>query len=72
MIATSDDWGVSKPDPGFFRQMLEARYRGPDGKLRPAPSTFQRKTDAARYLRPRGAWPATEPPDKGERGEQGA
>ena len=23
MIATSDDWGVSKPDPGFFRQMLE-------------------------------------------------
>ena len=24
MIATSDDWGVSKPDPGFFRQMLEA------------------------------------------------
>jgi HAD superfamily hydrolase (TIGR01549 family) len=24
MIATSDDWGISKPDPGFFRQMLEA------------------------------------------------
>ena len=23
MIATSDDWGVSKPDPEFFRQMLE-------------------------------------------------
>lgn len=23
MIATSDDWGVPKPDPGFFRQMLE-------------------------------------------------
>jgi FMN phosphatase YigB (HAD superfamily) len=23
MIATSDDWGVSKPNPGFFRQMLE-------------------------------------------------
>ncbi|MGO9781410.1 MAG: HAD family hydrolase [Streptosporangiaceae bacterium] len=23
MIATSDDWGVSKPDPDFFRQMLE-------------------------------------------------
>jgi FMN phosphatase YigB (HAD superfamily) len=23
LIATSDDWGVSKPDPGFFRQMLE-------------------------------------------------
>ena len=23
MIATSDDWGVSKPDPGFFRKMIE-------------------------------------------------
>ena len=23
MIATSEDWGVSKPDPRFFRQMLE-------------------------------------------------
>ncbi len=23
MIATSDDWGVSKPDPAFFRRMLE-------------------------------------------------
>ena len=28
----------------------QARYRGPDGKLRPAPATFQRKTDAARWL----------------------
>src|SRR6201996_5631298 len=28
----------------------QARYRGPDGKLRPAPSTFQRKNDAARWL----------------------
>nr|WP_067823242.1 HAD family hydrolase [Actinomadura kijaniata] len=23
MIATSDDWGVSKPDPGFFRCVVE-------------------------------------------------
>jgi HAD superfamily hydrolase (TIGR01549 family) len=23
MIATSDDWGVSKPEPGFFRRILE-------------------------------------------------
>lgn len=23
LIATSDDWGVSKPDPAFFRRMLE-------------------------------------------------
>lgn len=24
LIATSDDWGVSKPDPGFFRHVVEA------------------------------------------------
>ena len=30
MIATSDDWGVSKPDPGFFRRMLEAAPGGAD------------------------------------------
>lgn len=24
MVATSDDWGVSKPEPGFFRRMVEA------------------------------------------------
>jgi len=24
MIATSDDWGVTKPDPGFFEKMIEA------------------------------------------------
>jgi len=24
MIATSDDWGVSKPDPEFFRCLVEA------------------------------------------------
>ncbi|NEA24434.1 HAD family hydrolase [Actinomadura bangladeshensis] len=24
MIATSDDWGVSKPDPGFFRCVVDA------------------------------------------------
>jgi integrase len=28
----------------------QARYRGPDGKLRSAPKTFERKTDAARWL----------------------
>ncbi len=33
MIATSDDWGVSKPDPGFFRRMLEEAPGGPDGIL---------------------------------------
>ena len=30
MIATSDDWGVSKPDPGFFRRMLEVTPGGAD------------------------------------------
>lgn len=29
---------------------FQARYRGPDGKLRSAPHTFERKTDAARWL----------------------
>ncbi|WP_067451421.1 HAD family hydrolase [Actinomadura macra] len=24
LVATSDDWGVSKPDPGFFRAVVEA------------------------------------------------
>lgn len=28
----------------------QARYRGPDGILRPAPETFERKGDAARWL----------------------
>jgi excisionase family DNA binding protein len=28
----------------------QARYRGPDGRLRTAPSTFGRKTDAALWL----------------------
>ena len=30
MVATSDDWGVSKPDPGFFRQMLQVTPRSAD------------------------------------------
>jgi FMN phosphatase YigB (HAD superfamily) len=30
MIATSDDWGVSKPDPGFFRHILEVTPGGAD------------------------------------------
>jgi FMN phosphatase YigB (HAD superfamily) len=33
MVATSDDWGVSKPDPGFFRRMLEEAPGGPDEVL---------------------------------------
>lgn len=33
MIATSDDWGVSKPDPAFFRRMLEMVSGAPDETL---------------------------------------
>src|ERR1700730_7789256 len=33
LIATSDDWGVSKPDPGFFRKMIEVSPGGPDETL---------------------------------------
>jgi integrase len=29
---------------------FQARYRGPDGRMHPAPSTFERKSDAARWL----------------------
>lgn len=29
MIATSDDWGVSKPSLGFFRKMIEVSPFGP-------------------------------------------
>jgi HAD superfamily hydrolase (TIGR01549 family) len=48
MIATSDDWGVAKPDPGFFRHMLKVVPGGPaetlyvgdrlDNDIRPAAS----------------------------------
>lgn len=33
MIATSDDWGVTKPDPGFFRKMIEESPVGPGETL---------------------------------------
>jgi HAD superfamily hydrolase (TIGR01549 family) len=33
MIATSDDWGVSKPDLAFFARMIEAVPRGPSETL---------------------------------------
>ena len=33
MIATSDDWGVTKPDSGFFRQMINIVPRSPDQTL---------------------------------------
>ena len=48
MIATSDDWGVSKPGPGFFRRMLNEAPGDPgeilhvgdrlDNDIRPAAS----------------------------------
>lgn len=30
MIATSDDWGVTKPDPVFFRRVVDAAHLEPD------------------------------------------
>jgi len=33
MVATSDDWGVTKPDPGFFRSVIEAAPCAADGIL---------------------------------------
>jgi HAD superfamily hydrolase (TIGR01662 family) len=46
MVATSDDWGVSKPDPGFFQRVAESAPCAPgeilyvgdrlDNDIRPA------------------------------------
>jgi FMN phosphatase YigB (HAD superfamily) len=33
MIVTSDDWGVTKPDPEFFRMMIEVSPVGADETL---------------------------------------
>jgi HAD superfamily hydrolase (TIGR01549 family) len=33
LIATSDDWGAAKPDPDFFRRMIEAAPGEPDAIL---------------------------------------
>ena len=33
LIATSEDWGAAKPDPDFFRRMIEAAPAGPDAIL---------------------------------------
>jgi integrase len=45
---------TGKRDWGRIRQLpsgrWQARYPGPDGKLRPAPQTFERKADASRWL----------------------
>ncbi len=30
LVATSDDWGVNKPDPGFFHKLIEASGRSPN------------------------------------------
>lgn len=62
--------GARKRQFGNIRKLssgrYQARYRGPDGRLRPAPHTFERKTDAARWLSlketemARGEWIAPE------------
>jgi integrase len=46
--------GEKKRQFGTVRKLVsgryQARYRGPDGSLRPAPPTFERKADASRWL----------------------
>ena len=46
--------GQKKRQFGTVRKLAsgryQARYRGPDGTLRPAPNTFERKADASRWL----------------------
>ena len=61
MIATSDDWGVSKPDPGFFRALADAAPCAPgeiayvgdriDNDLMPAKAAGMRTA----FIR-RGPW----------------
>lgn len=47
MAARQRQFGtVRRRESGRYQE----RYRGPDGKLRPAPHTFARKSDAARWL----------------------
>jgi integrase len=62
--------GEKKRQFGNIRKLAsgryQARYRGPDGQLRPAPVTYERKADAARWLSlkeaeiARGEWIAPE------------
>jgi HAD superfamily hydrolase (TIGR01662 family) len=61
MIATSDDWGVSKPDPAFFRALADATPHEPseivyvgdrvDNDLKPAKAAGMRTA----FIR-RGPW----------------
>jgi HAD superfamily hydrolase (TIGR01662 family) len=61
MIATSDDWGVSKPDPGFFRALADVTPCAPreivyvgdriDNDLKPARAAGMRTA----FIR-RGPW----------------
>lgn len=46
-MAGKRDWGRIRQLPSGRWQ---ARYPGPDGKLRPAPQTFERKADASNWL----------------------
>lgn len=61
LVATSDDWGAAKPDPGFFRALLAASPCGPaelvyvgdrlDNDLKPAKAAGMRTA----FIR-RGPW----------------
>ncbi|MEU2284264.1 HAD family hydrolase [Streptomyces sp. NPDC013178] len=61
LIVTSGDWGVAKPQPAFFRRVLEVAQAGPRGTVyvgdHPANDVFPAKAAGLRtaHLR-RGPW----------------
>ncbi|MEV5680717.1 MULTISPECIES: HAD family hydrolase [unclassified Streptomyces] len=69
LVVTSDEWGVSKPDPEFFRRVLEVSGAKPQSTLyvgdHPADDLFPAKSSGLRaaHLRrgPYGHWWADHP-----------
>ncbi|MFJ8006059.1 HAD family hydrolase [Streptomyces fagopyri] len=61
LIVTSGDWGVAKPDPGFFERVLEASHAAPQSTVyvgdHPANDIFPAKAAGlhAAHIR-RGPW----------------
>ncbi|MFD1659802.1 HAD family hydrolase [Streptomyces caeni] len=61
LVVTSEDWGVAKPQPEFFRRVLEVSQAAPDETLyvgdHPANDVFPAKTAGLRvaHIR-RGPW----------------
>lgn len=61
LVVTSGEWGIAKPDPGFFRRVLEVAQAAPDDILHvgdhPANDVFPAKAAGLRaaHIR-RGPW----------------